>query len=240
MRTFFDDELLIEAKKGDQNAIGILLNNNKGLVHMCAGRFAGRGVEQEDLIQLGFIGLYKAIINFDSSYEVKFSTYAVPLVMGEIKRFLRENGSIKVSRRLKELYAGIKFTKSKLELTLGREPKITEIAEAMNVGTEDIILSLNANERVFSLEEELNGEDKNTSLIETIEDISYSEEKIVDRIVVNELIQNLKKNERQIIILRFFKELTQQEIADMLGISQVQVCRILKRVLKKLKDVYKQ
>ncbi len=236
----FDKELFLNAKKGDEKAQEEFIEKNKGLVHLVVKRFSGRGVDSDDLVQLGMIGLYKALLNFDLSYGVKFSTYAIPMIMGEIKRFLRDDGAVKVSRRLKELYTEIRYVKSELEKTLGRNPKITEISERLNVSCEEIVLSLSANDRVISLEEEINSEEKSLSLMDTVVDRSCDENKIIDRLVISELIGTLKQREKQIVFLRFFKELTQQKVAEMLGISQVQVCRLEKKILKNLRTLYTQ
>ncbi len=236
----FDFELFLKAQKGDKKAQDDFIDNNKGLVHLAVKRFTGRGVDSEDLIQLGLIGLYKALINFDISYGVKFSTYAVPLIMGEIKRFLRDDGSVKVSRRLKELYSDIRYARSELEKTLGRNPKVTEIAEYLKVSAEEVILSLNANDRVYSLEEEINSDEKSLSLMDTVVDNKCDENKIIDRLVINELLNSLKQREKQIVILRFFKEFTQQKVAEILGISQVQVCRLEKKIIENLRILYTQ
>ena len=156
----FDSSLFIKAKEGDKKAQDEFIEKNKGLVHLVVKKFSGRGIETDELIQLGLIGLYKALMNFNENYGVQFSTYAVPLIMGEIKRFIRDDGAIKVSRSLKELYSKIRFVKDELEKKLGRNPKITEIAKRLDVTTEEVIMSLNANERVWSLEEEIKNKDK--------------------------------------------------------------------------------
>ncbi len=236
----FDSELFLKAKKGDKKAQDEFIENNKGLVHLSVKRFTGRGVDLEDLMQLGLIGLYKALINFDISYGVKFSTYAVPLIMGEIKRFLRDDGTVKVSRRLKELYSDVRYARSELEKELGRNPKITEISEYLNVSAEEVVMSLNANDRVFSLEETINTGEKKLSLIDIVEDNRCDENKMIDRLVIGELLNSLKQREKQIVILRFFKEFTQQKVAEILGISQVQVCRLEKKIIENLRILYTQ
>ncbi len=231
------DELLEKAKNGDESAQNEFLNENKGLVHLAVNKFLNRGTDTEELIQIGMIGLYKAMINFNMSLDFKFSTYAVPMIMGEIKRHLRDDGLIKVSRNVKELSVKIKYTRSLLETKLSRTPKISEIASELGVSKEDIIYTLNASEPVSSLDEDLDCKDNNIYLKDKIKDNkTETEEVIINKIVLRELISKLKTREKQVIIFRFFKELTQQQIADIMGISQVQVCRIEKKVLNELRD----
>ena len=231
------DELLEKAKNGDESAQNEFLNENKGLVHLAVNKFLNRGTDTEELIQIGMIGLYKAMINFNMSLDFKFSTYAVPMIMGEIKRYLRDDGLIKVSRNVKELSVKIKYTRSLLETKLSRTPKISEIASELGVSKEDIIYTLNASEPVSSLDEDLDCKDNNIYLKDKIKDNkTETEEVIINKIVLRELISKLKTREKQVIIFRFFKELTQQQIADIMGISQVQVCRIEKKVLNELRD----
>ena len=231
------DELLEKAKNGDESAQNEFLNENKGLVHLAVNKFLNRGTDAEELIQIGMIGLYKAMINFNMSLDFKFSTYAVPMIMGEIKRYLRDDGLIKVSRNVKELSVKIKYTRSLLETKLSRTPKISEIASELGVSKEDIIYTLNASEPVSSLDEDLDCKDNNIYLKDKIKDNkTETEEVIINKIVLRELISKLKTREKQVIIFRFFKELTQQQIADIMGISQVQVCRIEKKVLNELRD----
>ncbi|MBE7029585.1 MAG: SigB/SigF/SigG family RNA polymerase sigma factor [Ruminococcaceae bacterium] len=231
------DELLERAKNGDESAQNEFLNENKGLVHLAVNKFLNRGTDAEELIQIGMIGLYKAMINFNMSLDFKFSTYAVPMIMGEIKRYIRDDGLIKVSRNVKELSVKIKYTRSLLETKLSRTPKISEIASELGVSKEDIIYTLNASEPVSSLDEDLDCKDNNIYLKDKIKDYkTETEEVIINKIVLRELISKLKTREKQVIIFRFFKELTQQQIADIMGISQVQVCRIEKKVLNELRD----
>lgn len=231
-------QLLLKAQNGDKDSQDIFLYENKGLVHLVVNKFKGRGVDFDDLVQLGMIGLYKAMMNFDNGIGIKFSTYAVPMISGEIKRFLRDDGIIKVSRSVKELYVKIKYVQSKLETLLSRTPKISEIAEELNISSEDVIYTLNASEPVFSLDEGGDAEDKTIYLKDKIKDKNVeSEDEIVDKIALKEMLSHLKQRERQIIIFRFFKEMTQQEVAKILGLSQVQVCRIEKKVLLELKNM---
>lgn len=238
MKTEFDKKLFLKAQGGDKDAQNEFLSENKGLVYHVVKRFSGRLSDSDDLIQLGMIGLYKALINFDESFNVNFSTYAVPMIAGEIKRFLRDDGMIKVSRSVKELYLRIKYKKSELEISYGRSPKISEIAEALGVKSEEVIYAINASEEISSLDEDVDTGDKKVFLKDKIKDEkTETEEKIVDKLAIAEMLSALKVRERQVIVLRFFKEMTQQEIAKIIGVSQVQVCRIEKKVLKDLKKM---
>lgn len=238
MTNVFNEKLLINAQNGDKDAQDEFLAENKGLVHLVINKFKGRGADFDDLVQLGMIGLYKAMMNFDNSIGIKFSTYAVPMISGEIKRFLRDDGIIKVSRSVKELYVKIKFVQSKLETILSRTPKISEIAKELNVSSEDVIYTLNASEPIFSLDESVDSDDQKIYLKDKLKDKkTESEDEIIDKIALKEMLMQLKQRERQIIIFRFFREMTQQEVANVLGISQVQVCRIEKKVLSELRNM---
>jgi RNA polymerase sporulation-specific sigma factor len=233
--------LLERAREGDEEATGLLVDKNLGLVWSVVRRFGNRGCEPEDLFQIGSIGLIKAIRNFDPSFEVMFSTYAVPMIAGEIKRFLRDDGPVKVSRSIKELYAKVRGTMDIMGKELGREPSIGELAERLNVEREDITLALESSVMPESLYSVVNESEPNPIfLIDKIAqpgelDNSNGEEQIIDKLAISQILNKLPPNERQIITLRYFKELTQTKIAEIMGISQVQVSRMEKRILKKLK-----
>lgn len=234
-------ELIKKAKKGDKQAQSILVENNIGLVWSIVRRFQNRGYEVDDLFQIGSIGLIKAINKFDPAFEVKFSTYAVPMIIGEIKRFIRDDGIIKVSRSLKELSVKVRITKEIMSKELGREPSINEMAERLKVTPEDIVVAMEAGYTPESLYNSLGENDNSQSmLIDKIDgDRGISESDLIDRIDLQQVIDTLKPRERQIIILRYFKEKTQVQIAKLLGISQVQVSRIEKKILSDIREKIK-
>ena len=231
-------ELIKRVQEGDEEAKELLISSNLGLVRSVVGKFANIGYERDDLFQLGSIGLIKAIYKFDTSYNVKFSTYAVPMILGEIKRYLRDDGMVKVSRSLKQLAVKIRVQSEILSKKLGRDPTIEEIAEALNVEKEDVVMAIESNSSVEYLQNVIH-EDEGTPIC-LIDKISLKgeeqEEKVVDNILLKEVLGKLEKRERQIIMLRYFEDKTQSEIGKMLDISQVQVSRIEKKVLHKLKS----
>lgn len=226
--------LLTEYKNGDMSARDTLCSENMGLVRSAAKRFAKSGQELEDLIQTGTIGLLKAIDNFDVSFDVKFSTYAVPMILGEIRRFLRDDGIIKVSRTIKQAaYKGYK-AREELAVLLEREPTIEEISHRSGVSVEDLIEAFDA----VSVPDSINREayaDSNEELGDVLSK-KNDEEKILNKIAVREILDKLKPRERQILVLRYFKGKTQQEIAPVVGVSQVQVSRIEKQVFEKIRQ----
>lgn len=231
-------DLIKRAKEGDKSAESEIVNGNIALVWSVARKFSNRGYDLEDIFQIGCIGILKAIKNFDLSYNVRFSTYAVPLIMGEIKRFLRDDGIIKVSRRLKEIAQKAKITKEVLEKELNREVKISEIAERIGETPSDLAIALEANVAPESLYKEINENDKSTGyLIDKIAKNTDTEEEILDKISLNEAIKALDEREKKIIILRYFRGKTQSEIAASIGISQVQVSRLEKKILGRLKEM---
>ncbi len=231
-------ELILLAKNGDRQAQGMLVENNIGLVWSIVRRFQNRGHETEDLFQIGCIGLIKAINKFDTSYDVRFSTYAVPMIIGEIKRFLRDDGIIKVSRSLKEVSNKVRVVKEVLSKELGREPTINEMAQRLNICAEELVMAVEAGhspESLFSPVSE--GENSSLLLIDKLNDSCNDDETdIIDKIALREVMDTLKPREKQIIILRYFKEKTQVQIAKMLGISQVQVSRIEKKILEDIRN----
>lgn len=201
-------------------------------------RFNGRGYELEDLYQIGCIGFIKSIKRFDTNFEVKLSTYAVPYMIGEIKRFIRDDGPIKVSRSIKELGMKIKELQQRYLIKEGREIKIEEIQEELKVTKEDISLALEVSKGVESIESAtyINNKDGNQiNLIEKISTDKNEEEMITNKLAIKELINGLEQNEKQVIMLRFFKDKTQSQVAKILGVSQVQVSRIERRVLGQMK-----
>ncbi|MEW9124169.1 MAG: RNA polymerase sporulation sigma factor SigF [Thermotaleaceae bacterium] len=232
-------ELIKRAQDGDRYAKDILVNHNLGLVRSVLKRFANRGYERDDLYQLGCIGLVKAIEKFDMSYEVRFSTYAVPMIIGEIKRFLRDDGMIKVSRSLKQTAGKVKTIKESLFKQLGREPTLQEVADELNISKEDIVMALDSNLHPDYLYDVIHQDDGSpVHLIDKISETNVDDDsEVIDRLALREVLTKLKPRERQIIVLRYFKDKTQTEIAETLGISQVQVSRIEKKVLLQMREL---
>lgn len=234
-------ELILKAQNGSREAQEILVNNNLGLVRSVLRRFLNRGYDRDDLFQLGCIGLIKAIQKFDFSFDVRFSTYAVPMIIGEIKRFLRDDGIIKVSRSLKQTAIRVKMTKERLQKEYGREPTLQQIADELDIAKEEIVMALDSSAYPEYLYDVIYHDDGSPiHLIDKIgETDSFEDSDVVDRIMLQEAIAKLEPRERQIIFLRYFKDKTQTEIAEVLGISQVQVSRIEKKVLQNMKDSMK-
>ncbi len=229
---------LIEmAHEGDKAARDQLVTDNFGLVWSIVRRFTGRGYEPEDLFQIGSIGLMKAIDKFDLSYEVKFSTYAVPMITGEIKRFLRDDGMIKVSRSIKEMGLKVKNVREELVFRFGREPTLEEIAGEIGASKEEVAASIEAGAEVESLYRSVNKNDENSILlIDKIEEESSAQEELLNRMVLRELLTALSDKDREIIIRRYYYNETQSQIAAKLGISQVQVSRLEKKILKQMRE----
>lgn len=230
-------ELIKLAKEGNQDAKERVVTENLGLVWAVARRFLGRGHELEDLYQIGCIGLMKCIDKFDLSFDVKFSTYAVPMISGEIKRFLRDDGMIKVSRTLKETAYKVKKAREEIVNRTGIEPKLEEISDALEIDMEEIVASLDASVEVESIHKTIYQNDGNAIyLIDKIADVEDENETLLDHLVVEELMEHLEDMEEKIIKLRYFENKTQTEIAKEIGISQVQVSRMEKRILLKMRQ----
>ena len=230
-------ELIKLAKEGDRKAREQVATENLGLVWSVVRRFAGRGHELEDLYQIGCIGLMKCIDKFDPAYDVKFSTYAVPMIMGEIKRFLRDDGMVKVSRSLKETAYKVYSVREQMMYEHGIEPKIEELASSLEIEKEDIVLALEAGSEVESIYKTIYQNDGNSIyLIDKLVSSEDESRQAVDRLALEELLGQLEEKERSIIRMRYFEDKTQTEIAGFLGISQVQVSRIEKKVLTKMRE----
>ncbi len=233
-------EKIVKAQSGDEEAMASLVKNNLGLVYNIAKRFSGRGYELEDLNQIGALGLIKSIKKFDTSFDVQLSTYSVPFIMGEIKRYIRDNGKIKVSRSIKELGAKINQIQKEYYLKNGQDIKIEQIAEILKVSKEDIALAIDANSSaiVTSINEPVYSKDssKTLNVEDIIPDTKNQEAMINDKLTVNKLIEELQPQEKQIVMMRYYKGSTQTEVAKTLGISQVQVSRIEKRILYSMKQ----
>ena len=231
-------KLISKSQQGDRDSEESLIKHNVGLISSIAKRFLNRGYEFEDLFQIGSIGLIKAIKNFDPSFSVKFSTYAVPMIMGEIKRFIRDDGIIKVSRSMKDVAKKSKIARERLSKELGRDPTINELAEDMHISPEDLVMAMDSMITPEYLYDVIHQDDGSpVLLIDKLAEDDHVDNEITDRIALKEVLERLDAKARQIIILRYFKDKTQTEIANMLGISQVQVSRIEKKVLAKMKDI---
>ncbi|RGH39017.1 MULTISPECIES: RNA polymerase sporulation sigma factor SigF [Clostridia] len=230
--------LIQKSHEGDKAAREQLVEENVGLIWCVVKRFYGRGLESEDLFQIGSIGLLKAIDKFDLSYDVKFSTYAVPMISGEIKRFLRDDGMIKVSRTLKELSYKIFQTREKLLDLLGREPTIEELAEKMQIDKEEIVEALEAGSEVESIYKPIHQKEGNEiRLMDKLEEKEHREEKILDHMLLQQLLGTLEKEERTLIYMRYFQDKTQSQVGKELGISQVQVSRMEKKIMENLRKI---
>jgi len=228
--------LIQKSHNGDKRARAQLLEENTGLIWCVAKRFYGRGTEPEDLFQIGSIGLLKAIDKFDLSYDVKFSTYAVPMISGEIKRFLRDDGMIKVSRSLKEIAYRAYLAGEKLREETGQEPTIEEIAEKIEVEKETLVLAMEASSEVESLQKTIyQGDGNEILLMDKIVEEEEREEKILNTLLLKQLLGELGERERELLFLRYFGNKTQGEVGKMMGISQVQVSRMEKRILQDLR-----
>lgn len=227
--------LIALSQSGDNLARDTLVNCNIRLVWSVVQRFLNRGYEPDDLFQIGCIGLLKSVDKFDLSYDVKFSTYAVPMIIGEIQRFLRDDGTLKVSRSLKEMANKVRKTKDHLSKTLGRMPTIKEVADELEVTPEDVVFAQEANKPPSSIHETVFENDGDPiTLMDQISD--DSQDKWFDKLALNEAIDTLNERERLIVYLRYFRDQTQSEVASRLGISQVQVSRLEKKILKTIKD----
>lgn len=231
---------IVKAQEGNQEAMESLVKNNMRLVYNIARRFVGRGYEIEDLNQIGAMGLVKAIKKFDTSYNVQLSTYAVPFIIGEIKRYIRDDGRIKVSRSIKELATKINQIQQEYTIKNGEEIKIEKIAELLHVSKEEVALAIDANASnvVTSINDPIYNEKsgKEVCVGDMIPDENNEELNIADRLTINKLIDELNEQEKEIVISRYFKGKTQNEVAKKLGISQVQVSRIEKRILHSMKQ----
>ncbi len=228
-------ELIREAQAGNREAMELLISQNMGLVKTIARRFIGRNVEYEDLVQIGTIGMLKAARSFDLNFGTVFSTYAVPLIIGEIRRFLRDDGIIKVSRDLRK--KGMVIMKAKEDFTKlhGREPKLSELAEVCQMSAEDIAYALDAVCPVYSLQETL-GNDDDGATLETLTPANANEiDEMTDKLALSEAIGKLDERSRQIINLRFYRDLSQQQTAEILGITQVKVSREEKKIFEFLR-----
>ncbi|MDT8716502.1 RNA polymerase sporulation sigma factor SigF [Clostridium sp. 19966] len=234
-------DLLKAARDGNKDALDKLIEMNLPLVSSISKKFVNRGYEYEDIFQIGSLGLVKAVNNFDPKYNVKFSTYAVPMIIGEIKRFLRDDGIIKVSRNIKTIARKLHYDKEELTKKLGRSPTIEELSEYSGIDKDDIIMAAESSMGMNYLYDTIHQDDgAPVLLIDKLSENAEDDSDVIDKIALKEALSNLDIKSRQIIMLRYFKDKTQIQVAKMLGISQVQVSRIEKRVLKHMKDALKE
>ncbi len=230
-------ELIKMAKEGSKEAMTKLIEMNLALVSSISKKFLNRGYEYEDIFQIGCMGLVKAINNFDSNYNVKFSTYAVPMIIGEIKRFLRDDGMIKVSRNTKNLARKLHYDREELTKRLHREPTVEELAEFTGVDKEEIIFAIESANNLQYLYDTIHQDDGSpVLLIDKLSESAEEDKDLIDKLALKEALSNLDAKARQIILLRYFKDKTQTQVANLLGISQVQVSRIEKKVLKLMRE----
>ncbi len=234
--------LIQKAQAGQQEAKEKLVSENTGLIWSIVKRFQGRGYELEDLYQIGAIGLLKCIEKFDVTINVKFSTYAVPMIMGEIKRFLRDDGMIKVSRPLKELAVKAKYVRQTLIHKTGREVTIGELAKELDVPVEELAAAMDADREIESIYATVYQDSNGSNNMYLLDKIKQNDngEKLIEKITLKEMLNQLTPKEKQIILLRYFEDKTQSEIAKKMGISQVQVSRIEKKVLLRMKSKMEQ
>ncbi len=243
--------LIARSQSGDKGAREVLIEKNLGLVHSIVRRFLGRGYDPEDLFQIGTIGLIKSIDKFDLQMGVKFSTYAVPMITGEIRRFLRDDGPVKISRTLKENAVKVKVTRQRLQGELGREPTMSEISEGCGLSREDIVLAMEAGCEVESLYAAVYQDDgseiylvdkvvqgENGAVGSSVVSGSRDDEKerLLDHMLLQELLATLSERERQLIHMRYFQNRTQSYVAACMGISQVQVSRLEKKILLRMRE----
>ncbi|MCE7791087.1 RNA polymerase sporulation sigma factor SigF [Salipaludibacillus sp. CUR1] len=228
-------ELIKLAQDGDQDARDKIVHHNTRLVWSVVQRFLNRGYDQEDLFQIGCIGLIKSVDKFDLSFDVKFSTYAVPMIIGEIQRFLRDDGTVKVSRSIKETANHIRKMKDELSKVLGRVPTIQEVADKLDISPEEVVFAQEASRQLASIHETVYENDGDPITI--MDQISDQDDgKWFDRIALRDEIERLSEREKLIIYLRYYKDQTQSQVAERLGISQVQVSRLEKKILIQLKE----
>ncbi|ANB61139.1 RNA polymerase sporulation sigma factor SigF [Anoxybacteroides amylolyticum] len=227
-------ELIRRSQEGDEEARDEIIQKNMRLVWSVVQRFLNRGYEPDDLFQIGCIGLLKSVDKFDLSYDVKFSTYAVPMIIGEIQRFIRDDGTVKVSRSLKETGNKIRKAKDELSKQYGRAPTVTEIADYLQISPEDVVLAQEAARSPASIHETVYENDGDP--ITLLDQIANQEELWFDKLVLKKAIEELEERERLIVYLRYYKDQTQSEVASRLGISQVQVSRLEKKILQQIKQ----
>ena len=231
-----DMKIIERAQNGSKEDMTKLIEDNSRLVWSIVRRFNGRGYDIEDLYQIGSIGLIKAIQRFDTSFEVRLSTYAVPYILGEIKRFIRDDGAIKVSRSIKELSAKIGQIQKEYITKKGEEITVEELARELKVEKEEIVVALESQRTVESIDKNVYDDENGESKISKISNQKDETTILLNKLCVEELINNLETRDKKIILLRYYKRKTQAEVAKMLGITQVQVSRLEKRILSEMKE----
>lgn len=232
-------KLIKSAQDGDENAKTILVTENSPLIKSVIKIYRNKGIEYDDLYQLGSMGFVKAINNFDKSFGVKFSTYAVPMIAGEVKRFLRDDGSIKVSRALKTLNIKINRYIQQYRQTNAEDPSITQLSKVFSVDEQDIIFAMDSRKSLLSLDDKQDETNPHSrSIMESIEDENNAD-KMIDNMVLKDLISALPSKDKQLLALRYFEDKTQSEIANILNVSQVQVSRLENKIIERLKSKFK-
>ena len=233
-----DNNSIKRAQEGDRFELDRLIRQNNGLIWSIVKRFANRGYELEDLYQIGCIGFIKSIKRFDTSFDVKLSTYTVPYILGEIKKHIRDDGPVKVSRSIKELYIKIRELQKEYLIKKGKEITIEEMSKILKVSKEDINIAIESARPVESIENKVFADkrEKTISIADKISTQKDEQELITNKIVIKDLIKGLEDKDKEVILLRYYKEKTQSQIAKILGISQVQVSRIEKKVLEKMRN----
>ena len=227
---------IIDAQNGNQQKMTKLIEENNGLIWSIVKRFKDRGYELEDLYQIGSIGFIKSIKRFDTSFEVKLSTYAVPYILGEIKRFIRDDGSVKVSRSIKELAIKIRDIQARYLKEKGEEISIMQIAKELKISKEEVAIALDSLRPVVSIYEEKYSDDEGgITFFDKLSSQTDEQEILTNKIVIKEMIENLEQRDKELILLRYYKNKTQTEVSKILGVSQVQVSRIEKRILNSMK-----
>lgn len=227
---------IIDAQNGNQQKMTKLIEENNGLIWSIVKRFKDRGYELEDLYQIGSIGFIKSIKRFDTSFEVKLSTYAVPYILGEIKRFIRDDGSVKVSRSIKELTIKIRDIQARYLKEKGEEISIMQIAKELKISKEEVAIALDSLRPVASIYEEKYSDDEGgITFFDKLSSQTDEQEILTNKIVIKEMIENLEQRDKELILLRYYKNKTQTEVSKILGVSQVQVSRIEKRILNSMK-----
>lgn len=229
--------LIEQAQQGDEQAKATLIQQNTPLLKSIIRRYIGKGVEYEDLLQISSIGLLKAIQNFSIEYNVRFSTYAVPMILGEIKRFMRDDGYVKVSRSLKSISSHINKYVEEYQSEHSQSPTVEQIAEQFGIEPSEVVFAMDSSKMPVSIYEQSSDKDgKPMQLLDKLSGDGMQE--LVDKVILQDMLSKLTARERKLIILRYYRDLTQGEIADKLGVSQVQVSRLELKIIQKLKELY--
>ena len=230
-------ELIMKAQSGDENAKSVLVENNSPLIKSILRRYKNKGVEYDDLYQLGCIGLLKAIKNFSTEFGVKFSTYAVPMIMGEIKRYLRDDGYIKVSRTTKTLSCKIAYYIDSVKNSEGRSPSVDEIAEKFGIEPQEVVFTMDSSKMPVSIYDK-GDDEQGQAIFEKLTDGDQTDSTI-EKMLIKESISKLDEREKKIVLLRYYKDKTQSEVAKVLNVSQVQVSRLETKIIEKLRESFR-